>query len=496
MKMQEHPYQLKKESAWNPINSISEAIYITNHYAGLAKTLAEALVASGFRRVTRWHVNNAAFLPCPLGTFANVSTKGADGCIECPPGGFYSDDVGFIGTGCKECPNGSFVSFDKAPGTNKQDCKSCPEGTETDFFAGYRACKCLEGSYRTHMFEKCHKCGQSGLKCQDDYASLKPGYWWEWRNVTYTARYRDYIANLLKSSPSLDISSVQIPFSIPTPHKCPREDSCKGGLDSSCKSGYEGPLCAVCSPGYFKQLQICSVCPSKKWIFGQLSIIVVIVLIIVLVMVWTGKKRNNKGRKRPLVDMLLSKVKIVIGFYQVTYGLLETFSYIKWPGSLQGIAKYSETLQMDVLHIAPFHCLSSNFRADAFGRLFVMMVINVAVISLSVVFYGVRKVIILRSQNLQDNEKSRKISYTKELVFGNLLFSWIKPIRDVTENRLMATSLAVTVVNLGIGAVSRIPAENISASKDTYKDDVAFKILVFGANTLVIGLLVSGVEAE
>jgi len=70
------------------------------------------------------------------------------------------------------------------------------------------------------------------------------------------------------------------------------------------------------------------------------------------------------------------------------------------------------------------------------------------------------------------------------------LFSWMKPIKDATENRLMATSLAVTVVNLGIGAVSRIPAENMSATVDSYTDAVLFKLLVLGANTLVIGLLV------
>ncbi len=43
-------------------------------------------------------------------------------------GGFYSDDVGYVAKSCKKCPNGSFVSIDKAPGTRKQDCKSCPEG--------------------------------------------------------------------------------------------------------------------------------------------------------------------------------------------------------------------------------------------------------------------------------------------------------------------------------------------------------------------------------
>ena len=309
---------------------------------------------------------------------------------------------------------------------------------------------------------------------------------------------------------------------------------------------------------------------------------------------------------------------------------------------------------MDVLQIAPIHCLSSRFRADAFGSLFTITAINAAVTGFSFVFYRVRKVIILRSRNPQDNDKSKKILQLKELVFRNLffflyvtylttfaktanvlpmacqklcrdekeefcykymkadysiqcqgtkynywlvvayistayivslpaasfialwrqqrvilarqdnkgsqdpgsgkemvfglrflfenykqtswywelvemsrkviltsglilvgqesrsyiglawviagmygmLFSWIKPIRETTENRLMATSLAVTVVNLGIGAVSRIPAEDISASTNSHTDTVLFKILVLGANTLVIGLLLGKITVS
>lgn len=193
------------------------------------------------------------------------------------------------------------------------------------------------------MFEKCRKCGQGGLHCKDDYATLKYGYWWEWRNLTHTDRYREFIANLLTSSPSLDASSVQFPFPIPTPYKCPREDSCKGGLDSPCGDGYEGPLCRVCQTGYYEHLQTCTRCPSKKWIVGQLSIIAAIALIVTVVLVWTNKAKNKKIGRRPLIDRFLSKVKIVIGFYQVTHGLLETFSYIQWPGSFKlspNIQKY------------------------------------------------------------------------------------------------------------------------------------------------------------
>ena len=524
-------------------------------------------------------------------------------------------------------------------------------GTNSDIFAGFRACECLEGFYRTHMFEKCLKCEQhGGLECKNDYAILKPGYWWEWRSATYKNRYRNFSTYLFGSSPAVDTFSTQYPYPMPVPHKCPREESCKGGLDSPCDVGYEGPLCAVCSLGYYMQFQTCKRCPSKKWIVGQLSIIGVGLFMVVIVSVLAGKRKAKKARSRghAIIDMILSKLKIVIGFYQVTYGLLEAFSFIKWPDSLQVIAKYSEMLQLNILQVAPLHCLFRGLHVDAFASLFAIMAINALIIASTGVAYGVRKLVIVRNQNLENEEKERQMSETKELAYRNLffflyvtylstcfttasvlplacqkicrdekevlcsnylkadysvkchdprynhlvivayistvyivalpassflalwrhrkvilatrnaqtpdaagskmeittglsflfenykpqswywelvemsrkviitsgmilvgqesrsfiglawvvagmygvLFSWTSPIQDVIENRLMVTSLAVTAANLGIGAVSRIPAENIPSSIDSYVDTVIFKILVVGANTSVIGLLV------
>ena len=501
------------------------------------------------------------------------------------------------------------------------------------------------------MFEECHKCEQlSGLECKEEYATLKSGYWWQWRDETRKHRYRDFIKNLLASLPALDPSSVQYPYQIPTPYKCPVEQSCKGGLDSICANGYEGPLCAVCSSRYYKQLQICKKCPSKEWIVGQLSIIVVVLIILIAVLVWTGKKNIKKTAGLTLIDMFLSKLKIVIGFYQVTYGLLQAFSFIKWPDSLQVVAKYSQLLQLDILQIAPVECLLPALHVDAFQSLFAMMVLNATFIAFFGIVYGVRKLIILTNQGLNKEEKSTKVSQTKEFVYRNLffflyvtylstcsktanvlplacrklcrdyldeqremcnkylkadysvqcqgikykqlligayistayifslpvaafialwkqrreiatedakvsqnsssglemisglrflfenyknhswywelvemsrkviltsglilvgqesrsyiglawviagmygvLFSWMKPIQDGVENRLMSVSLAVTVFNLGVGAVSRIPAENLPATTDPYTDAVLFKTLVLAANTLVISLLV------
>ena len=380
---------------------------------------------------------------------------------------------------------------------------------------------------------------------------------------------------------------------------------------------------------------------------GQLLLIASILLIIGIVVVWTSNKKARKTEGRSLIDTFFSKLKIVIGFYQVTYGLLETFSYIKWPDSLQVIGKYSEILQLNVLQVAPLDCLNPGLHVDAFGNLFATMAVNTFLIGISGVAYGVFK-IFLRNSRLEGDEKLRKLSQTKELIYKNLffflyvtylstcsktanvlpltcrkicrddeeeacfsylkadysvqcavtrynqlvivayislayvitlptasflalwrqrrmivapnntkvlqnsdhttevttglrflfenykprlwywelvemsrkviltsglilvgqesrsyiglawvmagmygmLFSWNRPIQEVAENRMMATSLAVTVVNLGIGAVSRIPAENISTSSDAYVDAVLFKILVLGANTLVIGQVI------
>jgi len=373
----------------------------------------------------------------------------------------------------------------------------------------------------------------------------------------------------------------------------------------------------------------------------------VVVLIIIAVLVWASRRKIKKKEEGRLMDRFFSKLKIVIGFYQVTHGLVDAFSYIKWPDSLETIAKYSEFLQLNVLKMAPMECLFPELRLNAFGSLFTIMAVNAGVISFAGIAYGVHRLIILRNHNLEDGEKSKRVSQSKELMFKNMffflyvtylstcsktanvfacrklcrddkeelcskylkadysvscqgqkynhylimgyistayifvlpaaafiaiwrqrraamtkedadrsqnqassqemisgmrflfvnykdrswywelvettrkviltsalifvgqecrsyiglalvingmygiLFAWVKPLQDAMENALMTTSLAVTVVNLIIGAVSRIPAEYIiTESFSANTDALLVKILVFAANSLVIGLLV------
>ena len=273
------------------------------------------------------------------------------------------------------------------------------------------------------MFKGCEPCAKHhGFKCKNDSFSLEPGYWWKWENETYKEHFKSFRDALSKNSSVEKNSTFQYPYPLPQSHRCPRPESCLGGMDSNCSEGYEGPLCDVCQHGYYKQLKTCRECPSKKWMIGQLCIIAAVIIMITVVVAWRSKKQIKKKKGRFLGDLVLSKMKIVIGFYQVTFGVIEAFAFIKWPESLTFIGKYSEILQLNVLQIAPIHCLFPNLKVDAFGRLYTILSINAAVIIFGLTFYGIRKVLITRKTLESQEEKVKKISETKQMVYKAVFF--------------------------------------------------------------------------
>ena len=106
---------------------------------------------------------------------------------------------------------------------------------------------------------------------------------------------------------------------------------------------------------------------------GQLAIIGALVMLFVILVVWGSKKESKKDAGRPFLDKVLGNIKVVIGFYQVLFGIMEAFSYIKWPGSLSVVGEYSEIIQMNIVQIAPLHCILSGFKFDAFTSLIAVM---------------------------------------------------------------------------------------------------------------------------
>ncbi|XP_044182728.1 putative leucine-rich repeat-containing protein DDB_G0281931 [Acropora millepora] len=296
-------------------------------------------------------------------------------------------------------------------------------GTDGKSFAGFRACFCQDGFFRRHMFKGCEACAKyDGFRCTNDSFYLKKGYWWKWENETNKEHFISFRDALSKNSSVENNSTYEYPYPLPQPHRCPRPESCLGGMDSNCSEGYEGPLCDVCRQGYYKQLKTCRECPSKKWMIGQLCLIGAAIFVISVIAAWRSKKQIKKKKVRSLGDLILSKMKIVIGFYQVTVGMIEAFAFIKWPESLTFIGKYSEMLQLNVLQIAPIHCLFANLKVDAFGRLYAILSINAAVIIFGLAFYGIRKVLITRKTFETQEEKVNKISETKQIAYKAVFF--------------------------------------------------------------------------
>ena len=273
------------------------------------------------------------------------------------------------------------------------------------------------------MFNSCEPCARfDGFECENESFSLLPGHWWKWDNETTKDHFISFRHSLSENLPAENLSVIEYPYPLPRSYKCPRLESCLGGMESNCSEGYQGPLCEVCRHGYYKQLKMCTKCPSKSWMIGQLCIIAAVIIVIAVVVVWRSKKQMKKKTGRRLGDLILSKMKIIIGFYQVTFGVVEAFAFIKWPDSLTFIGKYSEILQLNVLQIVPIHCLYPNLKVDAFGRLYAILSTNTAIIILGFAVYGIRKVLITRKAFESQEDKVKKISETKQMTYRAVFF--------------------------------------------------------------------------
>eukprot|EP00795_Rhopilema_esculentum_P005198 gene5198-333_t len=301
--------------------------------------------------------------PCPVGYY------GLSGCLACPAGAFYQDEMAAIA--CKSCPPGQFVPLDKAPGKSPLQCLTCPAGTNTNSSAGFRACKCLPGFARSHRFNGCTKCTQEGFSCQNDYKELSEGYWMSWQtmrsasNTSCKSLYKAFMQNLDTENDTYNRATINYGCHMPTAHKCPLKGSCFGGIEARCKRGYTGILCAVCQEGYMKNFGECAKCPSS--VIGVIQCVAFFLAFVFIcwVMSKVDKLKLAGNDSKTFADLILSTLKIIVGFYQVSVGIIHTLPNIRWPGNFTKAVRVFEFFQFSILHVPALHCIKREWRMDA-----------------------------------------------------------------------------------------------------------------------------------
>ena len=130
----------------------------------------------------------------------------------------------------------------------------------------------------------------------------------------------------------------------------------------------------------------CRSCPSTTSIIGQ-SLFCSLALGFVFAFFWWSGKHKDRNSNRNLRHVFLSNMKIVIGFVQVTAGIMDVFAFVQWPAYLAEIGKFTKIFQLNVLQIAPLQCINNNLGINVFQRMIFMLAMNTSVVVVAIVVY-------------------------------------------------------------------------------------------------------------
>ena len=283
-------------------------------------------------------------------------------------------------------------------------------GTRHDQFAKFRACPCLKGFHRLDRFGACLQCPSVGLTCKNETVERYPGFYWKWASDEDRRLYENFTKGLQVKSDKYDRKFMRFDRRLPKVYACPVAGSCLGGMQSSCSEGYEVVLCAVCSEGYHKVISSCQKCPTLGWMVGRIVLAVLLVVLIMLPLIFGKKTRGRSGRSA--TDVVLARLKIVIGFYQVMSGILDAFSYVEWPAVLLKLGTYDKFLQLNLLQIASVNCFITNTKVNSYTSLVLSFTIIIASIATSFAFFHAQRLyickfhrkIILSTESAEENQ--------------------------------------------------------------------------------------------
>ena len=296
---------------------------------------------------------------CLPGFFENATTGGS--CTPCDPwvvclGGYRANQT-FCPPGhqadaqqlsCEVCRAGKF--------SDGESCENCPTNQIPNELGD--GCMCKDGHYDSSAgllacygaagenFDeldllrqnkvlpdtKCQPCDDTCFICAQESVTLNEG----------TA-----LSEVSKAQ-FVSASSVTAPTAA---FKCPL-DGCLGSGNTSlttCKEGYTGALCSVCSDSYIRSSQKCTACSSAA---GKSVALVAVGTLVVLVVA----ARFGLDDKLQVGGDVLVGMKVLIGLLQVTTELPDTLN-LRYPEQFASLLQAMKVLMLDVFDIFSIHCI-------------------------------------------------------------------------------------------------------------------------------------------
>ena len=149
--------------------------------------------------------------------------------------------------------------------------------------------------------------------------------------------------------------------------------------------------------GYSRQFNRCLKCPKPFFAILQFVGSIFLFLFVCLLITWADKvsvdkewSSDNHGQNAKeqitLADVILSNLKILLGFYQVLNAVINAFSYIHWPRNLKRAVNAFEYIQFEVLRIPSIRRIKPGWDMNAI-RDFWFVLVATATIPFLILLY-------------------------------------------------------------------------------------------------------------
>ena len=246
------------------------------------------------------------------------------------------------------------------------------------------------------------------MNCENDTAILAPNYFWKWNSSEKMESYRSFVQNIHITTAEYNKTFSTFEGLLPKPLKCPYPDSCKGGINSTCNTGYQGTLCATCSSYHYLRFNRCLKCP--KLVVTVISCGLILLFFVLLFVIVFKCDSRRTGDNRFVADVVMSCIKIIIGFYQVLAGIFSALLHVQWPMVILSAAKCLKFVEGNILQFAPLSCIHPVLRLDPFIQFVLAVTINVFAVSSILLYLFFKMHLLNRIENSTEENSSTFIT--------------------------------------------------------------------------------------